>query len=356
MKTNVVSLKSFPAILGVMVFFSSFLNAQKVFDSDSILHITIQGNVRGLLNDRTAAASRDFPMNLTINNEGGTEITLPVNMKTRGHFRKLKENCIYPPLLIQFIDTGSMRNTWFGHQKELKLVMPCQGEEYVLREWMVYKLYNLITPMSFKARLVQLTLVDEKAKKRDASIYAFLLEDEDHMAKRNQSIILDKKIIPQQAQMKPFLTTAVFEYMVGNTDWGVQFLQNIKLIAKDTNSRPIVIPYDFDHAGIVNAPYAKPAPELQLSSVRERRYRGYCIQSLNQYDEIISLFNDLKPQFYNLFNSSTLLKPKYINSTLQFLDGFYNTLHNTKSWQKEFTYPCDIRGTGNVVIKGLKAD
>nr|MBP6794066.1 hypothetical protein [Saprospiraceae bacterium] len=323
---------------------------------DSILQISLQGNIRGLLNDRTTAPPKDFPMNLTITTEAGTEITLPVNMKTRGHFRKLKENCIYPPLLVQFIDTASMTNTWFGHQNELKLVMPCQGEEYVLREWMVYKLYNLITPMSFKARLVRLTLADEKAPKKDASFYAFLLEDEDHMAQRNQSIILEKKMIPQQAQLKSYLTTAVFEYMIGNTDWGVQFLQNIKLIANDTNSRPIIVPYDFDHAGIVNAPYAKPAPELQLSSVRERRYRGYCIQSLNQYDEIISLFNGLKPQFYNLFTSSTLLKPKYINSTLQFLDGFYNTIHNTKAWQKEFTYPCDKRGTGNVVIKGLKKD
>ena len=138
MKTNAVSLKSFIVILSGIVFFTTSLTAQKVFDSDSILQISLQGNIRGLLNDRTTAPPKDFPMNLPITPEAGTEITLPVNMKTRGHFRKLKENCIYPPLLVQFIDTASMTNTWFGHQNELKLVMPCQGEEYVLREWMVY--------------------------------------------------------------------------------------------------------------------------------------------------------------------------------------------------------------------------
>ena len=43
-----------------------------------------------------------------------------------------------------------------------------------------------------------------------------------------------------------------FEYMIGNTDWSVEYLQNIKLATVDSNSAPITIPYDFDHAGIVN--------------------------------------------------------------------------------------------------------
>ena len=36
------------------------------------------------------------------------------------------------------------------------------------------------------------------------------------------------------------------------------------------------VPYDFDLAGIVNARYARPAPEMDLRSVRQRRYRGFC--------------------------------------------------------------------------------
>ena len=329
---------------------------EKLFDSDSILHITLKGNVKDLLNDRSSTTPKLFPISLNLKNEDGTELAMSVQMKTRGHFRRIKGNCTYPPLLIQFNDNHAVKNTPFENQQKLKLVMPCRGDEYVVKEWMVYKLYNLVTPMSFKARLVWLTLEDDKAKKTVEPFYAMILEDEDQVASRNLTVLVEKKINPQQAQINPFLTTAVFEYMIGNTDWGVQYLQNIKLIAKDTNARPVIVPYDFDHAGIVNAPYANPAPELQLSSTKERRYRGYCIQSLNQFDDVISLFNTLKPKFYQLYSNSNLLDPKSIKSTLQFLDGFYTTINNSKAWQKAFTYPCDKNGTGNIVIKGLRTD
>lgn len=346
------------SLLFILTILFGGISAQSegLFDSDSIIHITLKGNIRDLLNDRTDAPPKDFPIILNLKNKNNTENIIPVQMKTRGHFRRLKENCSYPPLLIQFKDENSIKNTLFNNQRKLKLVMPCRGDEYVLHEWMAYRLYNFVTPMSFKTRLVRLTIEDDKAKKPIEPFYALLLEDEDHMASRNQSILIEKKIIPQQAQFKHFLTTAVFEYMIGNTDWGVQYLQNIKLIATDSSSRPIIVPYDFDHAGIVNAPYAKPAPELLMSSIRERRYRGYCIQSLNQFDETIQLFNSLKPRFYELYSSSMLLEPKFIKSTLQFLDGFYNTINNPKSWQKDFSYPCDRNGTGNVVIRGLRTD
>ena len=36
------------------------------------------------------------------------------------------------------------------------------------------------------------------------------------------------------------------------------------------------VPYDFDFAGMVDAPYATPPAAIPLSSVRVRRYRGYC--------------------------------------------------------------------------------
>ena len=73
-----------------------------------------------------------------------------------------------------------------------------------------------------------------------------------------------------------FLKMAVFQFMIGNTDWSVPYLQNIKFITKDSTKAPLTVPYDFDHAGIVSAPYALPAEELEMSSVLERRYRGYC--------------------------------------------------------------------------------
>lgn len=324
-----------------------------LFDADEPLSITLKGSLRDLLNDRNSTP-KNFPVDIVIQNADNSVATIPVQMKTRGHFRRLKENCVYPPLLIQFGKDSIHKGTVFKHQKNLKLVMPCRGDEYTIKEWLVYKMYNLVTPLSFNARLVKVTLDDTKAKKPTDPLYGILLEDENQMAKRNQMIIVERKIIPQQSQVVPFLTMAVFEYMIGNTDWGVQYLQNIKLVAKDSTSRVITVAYDFDHAGIVGAPYALPAPELDLSSIKERRYRGYCIQSMSPYEEVLVHFNQLKDKMYALYTDCKLLDSRSIKTATQFLDGFYATINDPKKWQRDFLYPCDKNGTGNVVLKGLK--
>ncbi len=184
----------------------------------------------------------------------------------------------------------------------------------------------------------------------------YCLEEEDQMAKRNNSVAVERKIIPEQSAQQNFLDMAVFEYLIGNTDWSVQYLQNIKLVAQDSTSVAFTVPYDFDHSGIVNVPYAKPAEELELASVRTRRYRGYCITDMKQFDASISLYNKLKEDIYKLYSGNPLLDPKYIKSTLQYLDEFYSTINNPKSLQKDFGYPCNKNGTGNIIIKGLKKD
>jgi hypothetical protein len=147
---------------------------------------------------------------------------------------------------------------------------------------------------------------------------------------------------------------AVFEYLIGNTDWSVQYLQNIKLIGKDSMSIPSTVAYDFDHAGIVDAPYAKPAPELMLTSTSTRRYRGFCLENMTAFKEVFAFYNDLKGSIYGIYSGNPLLDEKYIKSTLKFLDDFYATINDPKKAQKEFLYPCDKAGTGNVVIKGLQ--
>ena len=142
--------------------------------------------------------------------------------------------------------------------------------------------------------------------------------------------------------------------MIGNTDWSVQFQQNIKLIYVDSTSLPTTVPYDFDHAGIVRAPYAKPAEQLQMSSTLERRYRGYCIPDMNQFTKVFETFNRLKADFYALYKGNPLLSSKYQDQTLKFLDKFYATINDPEKARKAFSYPCERSGTGNIVIKGLK--
>jgi len=331
------------------------ISGKDLFESDEILSFTLKGNIRALLNDRGETPTY-HPVTLSYKNKEGSEVNIPVKMKTRGHFRKLKENCKYPPLLINFPKDVDRLSSVFSGQKKLKLVMPCTGDDYIIREWLVYKIYNLVTPKSFRARLVRIDLDDSKSKKQAAPFYAFLIEDDKQMATRNKAITVEQKLRPEQTKQDDFLTMAVFQYLVGNTDWSVQYLQNIKLLKSESFTQLVTVPYDFDHSGIVDAPYAQPAEELLMKSVQERRYRGYCMADLKAFEKPIALYNKLKNDIYNLFTKCSLLDAKYIKSITRYLDEFYATINDPKRWQKDFAYPCDKNGTGNIVIKGLKED
>ena len=267
--------------------------SSNLFDSDEAMQLTLRGDLKAIFKDRRDD-SQYHPATIQYQADKDT-FSIPIKIKTRGHFRKISGNCMYPPLLLNFAKLSTPESSVFNGQDKLKLVTPCRGDQYVIYEYLVYKLYNIITPKSFKARLVKVIYQDTVKNKSSDPYYGILIEDEEQMAMRNSCNSLDKiGIRPEAIQKDDFLKMAVFQYMIGNTDWSVQYLQNIKLIAVDSVSIPSAVPYDFDHAGIVRAPYAKPAEELQMSSTLDRRYRGYCIPEMNQFTELFELYNQLK--------------------------------------------------------------
>ncbi len=336
---------------------TSMINPEKdLFASEDVLQIKLTGNVRDALGDRSKNPAY-YNFSIVYQQENGTEASAPVRVKTRGNFRKDKSNCGYPPLMLNFAKKDQPESSLFYNRDKVKLVMPCKGDEYVVREYLIYKLYNLITPRSFRARLVKVTLEDSIRKKNTGPFYGILLEEEESVAKRNEMKPVEPKMLkPHQAESESFLVMAVFQYMIGNTDWSTQYRQNLKFLVKNDNDLPIPVPYDFDHAGLVSAPYAQPAEELQMRSVTERRYRGYCVTDMSVFDPVFAKFKSLKDEFYKVYNSCTQLDAKAIKSATKFLDEFYATLDNPKAVQKDFGYPCDKNGTGNIVIKGLKEE
>lgn len=323
------------------------------FDANEVIVLNLRGDLKALFKDR-GEDPQYHPLSLQYKTDLDS-INIPVRIKTRGHFRKLPSNCKYPPLWLNFKKSSIPQNSIFEGLDKVKLVTPCQDEKYVIHEYLVYKLYNLITPRSFKARLVKVIFQDTVKNKSSEPYYTILLEAEKQMARRNQSTSIKRiGLRPEIIQKEDFLKMAVFQYMIGNTDWSIQFQQNIKLIMTDSVNLLIAIPYDFDHAGIVKAPYANPAPELKLRSTLERRYRGYCMPEMGEFTAVFETFNQLKGDFYALYDGNPLLSTSYQRQTLKFLDDFYETINNPKKARKAFSYPCNKSGTGNVVIKGLK--
>jgi len=193
---------------------------QGLFDREEPLAIRLTGNIRPLMNDRGDNAEL-HPLVLSYKTENGNNISLSIQAKTRGHFRKTMGGCTYPPLLLQFSKSDTLSSSIFSQQHKLKLVVPCSGDEYVIREWLVYKIYNLVTPQSFRARLVTIELDDTKKNKTTPPFYGLLLEEDQQMAKRNHDVLIKRQVRPEQTDPGAFLKMAVFQYLIGNTDWSV---------------------------------------------------------------------------------------------------------------------------------------
>ena len=324
-----------------------------LFASDEILDIKLSGPLRELFDDRLETPSY-YPAVISYLAKDSSEVTIPIRARTRGHFRRAKANCDYPPILLNFEKTKN-KSTFFENQNKIKLVTPCQSENYIFREWLVYKLYNLLTPKSFRARIARIECFDTKKKKELPSFYGILIEDEKAMAKRNNMVLLENKTQGEYTDPETYLKMALFQYMIGNCDWSVPFLHNTKLITVDSLSAPHVVPYDFDHAGIVEAHYANPPEALGLSSTKERRYRGYCIRDIKAFATVVDLFNNHKKEIYKLYNDCPYLSAKYIKSTTKFLDEFYQIINNQKKLTAVTGYPC-TKGYVNIVVKGLSED
>lgn len=312
-----------------------------LFGSEEELRFTVRGDLSTLFNDRG-----DQPVWHPVELAWPEKAATPIRAKVRGHFRKSMSNCGMPPLLLD------LSNALPGYGS-LKLVTPCSDDRYVVREYLVYQAYRLFTEKSFRVRLARVTFENSRKNGKQNTALCFLIEDEESVARRNALTVLDRdQVRPETTDRDTYLTMAIFELFAANTDWSVQYRQNIKLLTDGKTM--FTVPYDFDHAGLVGAPYAKPAPELEMNSVRERRYRGFCIKDMNDYSQVIRKFHDRKEAIRSLYTGHPLLDEKYVTASLRFIEDFYAILENEKSKNAVLGYPCRSDGTGHVVIKGLR--
>jgi hypothetical protein len=277
---------------------------------------------------KTSSKPEYFPATFSCK-MGDSTITEQIRVIARGHIRK--EICYLPPVKLNFHNNTSPK---LYPLNSLKMVCTCyensNGDQLLLKEYLVYKMYNLITEKSFRVRLLNLTYEDVSKKKPYAG-HAFLIESDKAMAKRNECTELkNTRSHAEYTNRNQMTIVAIFQYMIGNTDFGISVNHNIILIqpAKDSTARPIVVPYDFDYAGIVDAYYAVPNEGLDIENVRQRLYRGYA-RTEEELNEAIAIFNKQKEKLYSLVNNFDLVTEKNRKNIIDYLDGFYKTINNS---------------------------
>jgi hypothetical protein len=304
-----------------------------LFEKKEVLQIKIESNIKTLLKDRGQTPQYHWAK-LSYSDDKGETVSFPIKAKVRGNFRRSQANCVFPPLLLNFTKK-EVKNTLFDNQDKLKLVTECINENLVFHEYMAYQIYNIITDFSFKARLTEVTYIDSLGKKEPDIEFGILLESETDVAKRNAAKnTYRKNISSAQYDTIQMLTVVMFEYLIGNNDWSVPALHNIKQFTK-TGKLFMPVPYDFDHAGIVEANYALPPPQLEIANVRERLYRGLNY-SPSVFQQVFDRFNEVKPQIYALYQNNTLLSSNYIKRTLKYFDVFYQEINDPKAIKKYF--------------------
>jgi hypothetical protein len=256
----------------------------RLFAADEPISIRIQGPISAIA-ARAATSLAPRPAVLTVS--GATE-TLPIMLSPRGLSRRQRQLCGFPPLRVEFTARPGP-SSLFERQRRLKLVTHCRQsadfQQHLLLEFAAYRLYNRITPASFRVRLANIDYVDTNG--RVTNRLGFFVEDLDDMARRSgmRAAQVGESVPVSQLSAREAARFAIFEYMIGNLDWsmragpkGERCCHNSKLVWPNApGARALVpIPYDFDLSGLVSAPYAFPPEGINVSSVRERRYRGLC--------------------------------------------------------------------------------
>jgi hypothetical protein len=257
-----------------------------LFASDDVLTLTLSGPI-----DRISRATGTKPVPAVLKVDGATPETLPVNLSVRGITRRREDICDFPPLRVEFTQKPGPTSVFKG-QKHLKLVTHCQRSEdyqqYLLLEYTAYRLYRALTPESFNVRLAKIDYARADGHALTTRL-GFFIEDVDDVAKRNGQKRLKgvRRISASQLDAAAAARFAVFEYMISNLDWamtagpaGEDCCHNSRLMGPagvtGASTGLIPVPYDFDETGLVDVPYAAPPDGINVTNVKERRYRGFC--------------------------------------------------------------------------------
>jgi hypothetical protein len=303
-----------------------------LFASDVPIHVTIQGPFRSLVSNRAKT-----PRAATLTAEG---VTYPITLTPRGITRRTTSVCDFPPLRVEFTSPAPP-NSLFAHQKHLKLVTHCRRAEdfqqKVLLEYSAYRLYNLITPLSFRARLANVDYVDETGRPYISRI-GYFLEEASQVAKRNgmTEAHMPDTIAGELLDPATSAKFAVFEYMISNYDWsmragpkGQECCHNSKLIKAPTSSQVFPVPYDFDWSGLVDAPYAGVQEGVNIDNLRQREYRGYCAHQAAAR-AFAAQIASRRAEFVGLFATIPGLQPREQAKAASFIQGFFNDVDSGK--------------------------
>lgn len=315
----------------------------RLFETDELLEVTLRSDFRALVGDR-GDERPTRPARLIIDGgDGHAALDMPVGLRTRGNLRRERSVCRFPPIRVEF-DGDSTAGTLFEGQRRLKLVTHCRNndayERDVVEEFLVYRIFNLVTPASFQVRPMRVTYEDTNGRQDSETRFGFFIESDDAMAARvgGEAVEDDDEDHPRMMRSEALALMSVFQYLIGNTDWSVTALHNIvAVVPADGVATPV--PYDFDSSGLVDAPYAAPPENIGTRSVRVRVFRGFCEPPVD-YPSVYARLVAVRQSVDSLVRTTPLLDQGAANSLMEYLDEGWGTLENPDRAYREIERQC----------------
>jgi hypothetical protein len=316
-----------------------------VFADDIPLDITLTYDISSFIRNKNKGEYIDAVMEIHYNKNQVQ--TKNIRIKARGNFRR--GHCLFPPIHLNFT-TDPIENKVLKGTKKLKLVTHCsttkEYKKYILKEYLAYKLYNVLSEKSFRVKLLNITYIDTGKKKKHYKQYGFLIEPIDLVAKRNKSIEVESTIIRKENVVEEDADrVALFQYMIANTDWRIKGGHNTKYLKSltEVTDKVVAVPYDFDFSGFVGTRYSHPQEWSSIDDVTEREYLGYCRDNDQKYLDNIKRFVDKEEEIIKTINDFSYLderERKYLN---KYIATFFRRLNRPESFLITLKNECRSR-------------
>ena len=322
--------------------------AGRLFRSDDVLEVTITAPLKTLMIERSVET--DLPGKISYVDEAGATVEVDIGLRTRGRYRRQMRVCPFAPIRLNF-KKSQTADTVFQKQNKMKLVTHCRNnstrfEQLALKEYLAYRFLNEMTDYSFRVRLLHITYVDTDRPDENRVSYGFLIEHRDRLAKRLDLPHVTVKRTNADALLGDYTNlTSVFQYFIANTDFSPvagapdEFCCHNSTLFGNDGQPYYSVPYDFDMAGMTNAPYATPNPRFKLQNVRQRLYRGRCQH--NEYlPESLQTFRDRKETFYAMVETMPDLSGTSKRSMYSLMDRFYKLIDNPNAVERNLVQKC----------------
>ena len=319
-----------------------------LFADNSLLEVSIEAPLTSLMTERPDEEYFNGIFRFIATD--GTELALDLKLRTRGNYRRQEEHCDFAPIRLNF-RTRQVVGTVFSGQDKLKMVTHCENgnpryEQLLLREYLAYRILNKLTKKSFSVRLMRVNYIDTEGSKPMKKL-GFVIEDDDDVAARNgMRVIKTGDITSDDLDEEQQNLVNLFQYLIGNTEYSLfrsepnkDCCHNADLMAVHEDGPYTPLPYDFDFAGIVNAPYAQPNPRYDLQTVRQRLYKGRCVNN-HLLPGTIQKIREKKDAIYDLIDELELLSARSRRDMTRYLNSFYRRISTPESIKTRFVEKC----------------